>query len=428
MTDLSAPLSLPCGLTLPNRIAKAAMTEGLADPKHRPTDRLERLYRLWGEGGAGLLITGNVIVDRAHLERPGNVVLTPDPPKDLPAGLARWAQAGQVAGAKVLVQLSHAGRQTLARINARPVAPSPVALRLPGKLFAPPRALAGSEIPPIVSRFVEAAKRCAEAGFDGVQVHAAHGYLISQFLSPLSNQRTDGWGGPLHQRVRFLREVVQGIRAACPPPFAVAVKLNSADFQRGGFGETDALSVADWLVADGVDLIEVSGGTYEQPRMAGVEGLEPGETPLASTVAREAYFLHFAKLLKSRVTVPVMVTGGFRTRAGMQAALTARATDLVGLARPLVVQPDLPKHLLDGAREAALDVDRRLRLGPGQWLGPASPVAGIKMANVFGAQGWYCQQIRRLAMGQQVNLKMPLWRALLDYQRDEAQALKALSR
>jgi 2,4-dienoyl-CoA reductase-like NADH-dependent reductase (Old Yellow Enzyme family) len=259
-------------------------------------------------------------------------------------------------------------------------------------------------------------------------VHAGHGYLISQFLSPLTNQRTDGWGGPLHQRVRFLREVVQGIRAACPAPFAVAVKLNSADFQRGGFGETDALSVADWLVADGVDLIEVSGGTYEQPRMAGVAGIDAGDIPPPSTVAREAYFLHFAKLLKSRVQVPVMVTGGFRTRAGMQAALAARATDLVGLARPLVVQPDLARHLLEGTSEGARDMESRLRLGPGRWLGPASPVAGLKVANVFGAQGWYCQQIRRLGAGLGPDLKLPLWRALLDYQRDEARALKALSR
>ncbi|NCU10719.1 MAG: NADH:flavin oxidoreductase/NADH oxidase family protein, partial [Sphingomonadaceae bacterium] len=268
---IETPLTLPCGQVLPNRLAKAAMTEGLADPAGRPTAELEQLYRVWGAGGCGVLLSGNVHIDADHLERPGNVII--DRPADaaMLKALRRWTAAAKAGGALFWAQISHAGRQTMAPVNPHPKAPSAVKLGLPGGQFGQPVALTEAEIEDLIARFAQAAVICAEGGFDGVQIHAAHGYLISQFLSPRANQRGDQWGGSLENRARFLLEVVRATREAVPAGFAVTVKLNSADFQRGGFAFEDSLQVAQWLEAEGVDLIEISGGTYEQPRLLGIE-------------------------------------------------------------------------------------------------------------------------------------------------------------
>ncbi len=231
---LSQPLQLPCGVELPNRLAKAAMTEGLATPDGVPTPALNTLYRRWSAGGAGLLLTGNVIVDRDHLERPGNVVIDREPDPKMAQALAAWAQACTVGGNQAWVQLSHAGRQTMKTVNPHPRAPSAVKLGLPGGQFGAPVALTVEEITGLVERFAVAARAVCRAGFTGIQVHAAHGYLLSQFLSPRSNQRQDAYGGSLENRARLLLQVVAAVRDAVGPTVAVAVKLNSADFQRGG--------------------------------------------------------------------------------------------------------------------------------------------------------------------------------------------------
>nr|HRD10771.1 NADH:flavin oxidoreductase [Mycobacterium sp.] len=265
MTDLHDPLTLPCGLVLPNRIMKASMSEALAESGHAPGARLEQLYRTWSHGGYGLLISGNVMVDGAQLGEPGNVVIEDE--RDLDA-LTRWAKSAHDGGVPIWAQLNHPGRQSnpLA-IGHTPVAPSAVPLNLPGSTT--PRELTAAEIEDIIDRFATAAAVCETAGFDGIQIHAAHGYLVTQFLSPLSNLRTDEWGGDPVRRMRFLLEIVRRIRARVSPGFAVGVKLNSADFQRGGFSEEESRDVVAALAGEGIDLLEISGGNYESPAMAG---------------------------------------------------------------------------------------------------------------------------------------------------------------
>lgn len=393
---LDQPLTLPCGAVLPNRLGKAAMTEGLADPLGRPTAELERLYRVWGAGGAGLLLSGNVQVDGDHLERPGNVTL--DRPADgaMIDALRRWTGAAKAGGAQFWAQISHAGRQTMKPVNPHPKAPSAVRLGLPGGQFGEPVALTEAEITALIARFASAAHSCREGGFDGAQIHAAHGYLISQFLSPRSNQRTDQWGGSLENRARFLREVVRATRAAVGPRFALSVKLNSADFQKGGFAFEDSQIVAGWLADDGVDLIEISGGTYEQPRLLGIEGIEPVEQPgvRASTLAREAYFVDFALAMKDAVKVPLMVTGGFRTRAAMVEALARGAADVIGLGRPLCVQPDGAARILAGA-DSLPRAEAGLGLFPA-WLSFLKAVPMLRAVDSFAGQYWFYAQITAL--------------------------------
>jgi 2,4-dienoyl-CoA reductase-like NADH-dependent reductase (Old Yellow Enzyme family) len=389
---LSRPLSLRSGATLPNRLAKAAMSEVLAEPATgAPSDRLVRLYERWGRSGAGLLITGHVIVDRGGMGEPGNVMIEDE--RHLPA-LRRWAETAQAHGAHLWMQLNHAGRQTPRRVVRQPVAPSPVALRGFGGMFARPRALTGDEIEGLVRRFATAAAVARDAGFAGVQVHAAHGYLASQFLSPLTNQRPDEWGGALAGRMRFLLEVVRAIRAAVGAAFPVGVKLNSADFQRGGFTAEEAMQVAQALDAAGIDLLEVTGGNYESPAMAG-----SGELPAAqrtSSREREAYFLEYAQRIRTVTGVPILLTGGMRTAATMASAITGHAVDAIGLGRPMAFDPDLPARLLAGAEGA-----RAVRI--------RSRVRKIDdMLQVF----WYQAQIHRMADGHEPDPALGRWTAL----------------
>lgn len=430
MTDaeiLAQPLTLGSSERLPNRLVKAAMTEGLADPQGRPTQALARLYRLWAEGGAGLLITGNVLIDRDHLERPGNVILDRAPDGQTIAALKQWAQAARSGGAGLWAQLSHAGRQTPIRVNPRPKAPSAAPLALPGKQFGAPEALSEAEILELIGRYAGAAAALREAGFTGVQIHAAHGYLISQFLSPRANLRTDAWGGSLENRARLLLDAVRAVRSQAGRDFTVSVKLNSADFQKGGFGPDESLAVAGLLEAAGVDCLEISGGTYEQPRMMDMDGLEkPDFTGLpASTAAREAYFLDFALAMRTRVSIPIMVTGGFRSAAAMAQAVR-EGVALIGLGRPLCVAPEGPARLLAGA--AALPrPEAKLAIGPG-WLGPRSPIGAVKALNGFGALYWYYQQLRRLGAGAGVDPRLSVLAALSREQADQARWLKAAGR
>lgn len=413
---ITQSLQLPSE-TLPNRLAKAAMTEGLADWHGRASDGLVRLYEAWGRGGAGLLITGNVQVDAHHLERPGNVVIAGSQGEQAKSALKRWSQAARAGGAGVWMQLSHAGRQTPALVNPTPKAPSSAPLALPGKLYGVPVPLREEEIALVIKRFAASAAVARETGFTGVQIHAAHGYLISQFLSPLANRRADAWGGSLENRARLLLEIVRATRASVGEDFTVAVKLNSADFQKGGFAPGESLTVAGWLERDGVDLIEISGGNYEQPRMMKLEGVEkPDLTGLpTSTTAREAYFLDFAVQMRARVKLPLMVTGGLRTSQAMNDAIANDGIALVGIARPMVVDPNAARRLLDGA--AALDrYEDRLRLGPGVF-GPKSPFTLVRAANGFGALYWQYQQLRRLARGEPPKLALGLLQAINAEQR-----------
>jgi 2,4-dienoyl-CoA reductase-like NADH-dependent reductase (Old Yellow Enzyme family) len=416
MPELADPLRLPCGVLLPNRIAKAAMTEGLADADGMANARHARLYRRWAAGGAGLLLTGNVMVDRRWLERPGNVIVEDRRGR---AALADWAEAGTAAGNHLWMQISHPGRQTSRMSSSRPVAPSAEGLRLLG-LFARPRALRGEEIEDIVRRFATTAAIARETGFTGVQVHGAHGYLLAQFLSPVTNRRTDEWGGSLENRARLLLEIVRAVRAAVGRDYPLSVKLNSADFQKGGFELADSVRVAGWLAAEHIDLLEVSGGTYEQPRLFGHEGRaqSASEPPRASTRRREAYFLDYAREIRAAVTLPLMVTGGFRSRAAMAEALSAGELDVVGLGRPLCVEPDLPGRLALGSVAGAPPAPV-LRFGRHRWAGPASPMLLMKFLNIQGEMAWYYRQILRLADGLLPDPALPIGRALAAHARDE---------
>jgi 2,4-dienoyl-CoA reductase-like NADH-dependent reductase (Old Yellow Enzyme family) len=424
-SPLAAPLALPCGATLPNRIAKAAMTEGLADTRARPSAELERLYGLWSDGGAGLNISGNIQIHADHLERPGNVVIDREPDAAMAAALKRWAQAATRNGNHFWAQISHAGRQTMAAVNPHPKAPSAVKLGLPGGQFGEPVALASDEIRDIVRRFGAAAKACKDAGFTGVQVHAAHGYLISQFLSPRSNLRTDEWGGSLENRARLLMETVAATRAAVGASFPVAVKLNSADFQRGGFAFEDSLQVAGWLERAGVDLIEISGGTYEQPKLLDIEGLEPAadQHVAASTLAREAYFVDFAKAMKGAVRIPLMVTGGFRTRAAMEEVVSAGAADVIGIGRPMCTMTDAPNALLGGLAELPRH-EKTLALLP-SWLRFLEANKTVRAISGFAVQYWFYVQLYALGRTGAPALNKSVFSALLEVERTHKAWLKA---
>ena len=337
--SLFSALTLPNGATVPNRIAKAAMEENMADGDQLPGEALFRLYRAWAEGGAGLIVTGNVMVDGRAMTGPGGVVLEDDRHLDR---FRAWAEAGRAGGGQFWMQINHPGRQAPASLGQETLAPSAIPLDLgaQSKRFGVPRAMSADDIADVQRRFVATARLAEEAGFTGVEVHAAHGYLLSQFLSPLANRREDEWGGSLANRARLLLDIVRGIRAVVALGFAVAVKLNSADFQRGGFSPEDAREVVRMLAPLGVDLVELSGGSYEAPAMMGATRDE-------RTLAREAYFLDFARDIATVATMPLMVTGGIRRREVAE-EVVASGVAMVGIATALAVEPDLPERWREG--------------------------------------------------------------------------------
>ena len=330
---LFTPLTLPNGAVLPNRICKAAMEENLAAPGQVPGADLFRLYKAWAEGGVGLVLTGNVMVSPAAMTGPGGVVL--EAGTDL-APFREWARIGKPPGGHLWMQINHPGRQTMDALGEQAVAPSAIRVDLGqhSKLLAQPRALDETEIRTLINRYADTSAQAEAAGFTGVQIHAAHGYLISQFLSPLVNQRTDDWGGTREKRARFLLETVKAVRARVSPGFCVSVKLNSADFQKGGFDLEDAKWTAAQLNGLGIDLLELSGGSYESPAMQ-------GHTDDSSTSKREVYFIDFAREIASVASMPLMVTGGVHRLKTAEAAI-GNGVDVLGIARAMAFVPDLP--------------------------------------------------------------------------------------
>ena len=329
-------------MVLPNRLAKSAMSEALASYDNHPTPELVELYRRWAESGMGMLITGNVMIDRRALGEPGNVVI--EDAADM-AVLKQWADVVTSQGSTLWVQLNHPGKQSPKGLNLFNLSPSAVPFRQDmAAFFDTPREATTVEILEIIERFGRSAAICQQAGFSGVQIHGAHGYLVSQFLSPHHNQRSDEWGGTAINRRRFVLAVYACIRQHVGPDFPIAIKLNSTDFQKGGLSEEESLETIQALAQAGIDFIEISGGTYEAPAMSGAVKVPQR----ASTLAREAYFLDFAEKIRSSVKVPLMLTGGFRSLAGMNEAIQTGAVDLIGLARLLAIEPDAPKSLLAG--------------------------------------------------------------------------------
>jgi 2,4-dienoyl-CoA reductase-like NADH-dependent reductase (Old Yellow Enzyme family) len=360
-TILARPLTLPCGFTIPNRLAKAALSEGLATPAGAPSPALHTLFERFGRGGAGLLLTGNVMVTPEAIGEPGNVVGRSDP-----AAWRRWAELAQAHGAACFAQVNHAGRQVPRTLNAHPVAPSAVPVAIAGA-FARPRALEDHEIVTLIGEFAAMAAHVRDTGFAGVQIHGAHGYLVSQFLSPLANVRADRWGGPLDHRMRFALEVYRATRAAVGASFPVTMKLNASDFRHGGFSIEEAVVVARTLAEEGLDLLEVSGGTYENAAMV--------------TSAREVYFLEFARKLRPEVRCPILLTGGLRSPEVMERVVEEGAADMIGLGRPMAVDPEFPGQVLAGRRTP-----------------PRVPNATGRLAGVTET-AFYQQQLVRLSQG-----------------------------
>ncbi|WP_405491087.1 nitroreductase family deazaflavin-dependent oxidoreductase [Nocardia sp. NBC_00511] len=397
MTTLHDPLPLASGQVLPNRIMKSALSEGLANGDNAPDVRLERLYGRWAEGGYGLIVTGNVMVDRRHCGEPGNVAMEDERHLD---ALTRWAKIAKDGGAKVWVQLNHPGRQANPIVTrTRAVAPSPIAMGIPG--VPAPRELTEAEILDIIARFGRAARVAEAAGFDGVQIHGAHGYLVSQFLSPRSNQRTDAWGGDAERRRQFVVEVARSIRAAVSPGFGLGIKLNSADFQRGGFTEDESRAVIEELSAEQVDLFEISGGTYESPAMMG-----RSDAKSASTRARGAYFLDYAETARAAAgSVPIVVTGGFRSRAAMTEAVSGGTCDMVGLGRPTVLFPTAAGDLLAARTEVLPQPDISLNL-------PQRLKSNANLKSMDGALDlqWHTDQIHLIGAGKDPDLERSPWR------------------
>ena len=373
---LNQPLVLPNAVVIANRLAKAATSETLATYANNPTDKHVRLYQRWAASGIGLIITGNIMIDRRALGEPGNVAIEDE--RDLPI-LQDWAKAVTEQGSRLFAQLNHPGKQSMKGLNVRTLSASAVPFNAEMQaMFATPDAARPDEITDIIQRFGRSAAICKKAGFSGVQIHAAHGYLINQFLSPLHNLRQDEWGGTPEKRRRFLIAVYAEIRKQVGPDFPIAIKLNSADFQKGGFTEEDSLETIKVLSDAGIDLIEISGGTYE----SGVAKAPQKK----SSMAREAFFLEFAEKVRQTVNTPLMVTGGFRTVQGMNDALNSGALDLIGIARLMAIDPDAPYFLLNGSNSP-------------QSVKPIK--TGIKKIDSLGIMEvlWYTLQLKRIAQG-----------------------------
>jgi 2,4-dienoyl-CoA reductase-like NADH-dependent reductase (Old Yellow Enzyme family) len=395
---LSQPFTLPNGTVVKNRLFKSAMSEALGSRPGAATPELVRLYGAWADGGIGLCVTGNVMIDRRALGEPGNVVIEDD--RFLPE-LKAWAQAATRNGTQCWVQLNHPGKQAPKGLNKENIAPSAVPFRAEMQAFFPtPREMTDAEVREVIARFAQAAALVKQAGFSGVQIHGAHGYLVSQFLSPHHNRRNDDWGGTPEKRRHFVLAVLAAMRAQVGPDFPIGIKLNSADFQRGGFTEEESLDTIRALSDAGIDLIEISGGTYEAPVMTGAKGQPKGasaEPVKESTKQREAYFLAFAEKARATVKTPLVVTGGFRSSQGMAEAITSGAVDFVGLARALAIEPDVPQRLLSGQQ-------------PREQVKPLK--TGIGFIDKMGLMEitWYTGQLKRIGRGEAPKPnESPLW-------------------
>ncbi|KAM0352341.1 hypothetical protein ACHAPU_002006 [Fusarium lateritium] len=407
MTDLllSKPLQLPCGLTLPNRLVKAALAEEMADRESLPTTaQLERTYGAWADGGWGMILTGNVQVDDTYLGGLGDNAMSASlaEEKVLEAYKA-YAGICRRKGTPTIMQINHPGRQSplgagKKSFMAKNIAPSAVQMNMGDDIiskiitnvvFGTPKEMSLAEIEDVVQRFANTARIAATAGFDGVEIHAAHGYLLSQFLSEKSNKRTDAYGGTPAARAKIIVDVTKAIRAATPPTFCVGLKFNSADHQSPKELQ-ECLEQISVIAEVGLDFLEVSGGSYENPTMF----TGTGEKKSASTAARESFFLEFAREMRAKLpNVPLMVTGGFRSRAGMEDALTEGACDLIGLGRPAIINPSLPVNTILNKEVKTEDASLYARRIQTPWIlkrfGPKSIGSGVEIT-------WYRKQMQAI--------------------------------
>jgi len=423
---INESFTLPCGQVIKNRVCKAAMTERIAKGNNLAHQGHANLYERWAEGNIGISLTGNVQVDRRNLEGPANVAIDQNNYKDQLDALNAWSRAGTKNNTQLWMQISHAGRQTPGEINSSPMAPSDIGLKIPGKNFGTPIPMTEEDILDVIDRFVFTAKIARDTGFTGVQFHSAHGYLLSEFLSPDINNRTDAWGGSIENRARIHLEIIKRCRQEVGEDFPISVKLNSADFQKGGFSPEESIKVAQMLENAGVDIIEISGGTYEQPKLIGVEAsinAKRSEKRKESTIAREAYFLEYAQDIRKAVSIPLMVTGGFRTREGINDALQSNVCQIVGIGRPLCADPYCIKKMISGELETLPSFEKTLSLGP-SILSPSSPFTLIKVINAFASMAWFYQQIKNMAKGLMPNQEQKLFNAFMADLKADKLALK----
>ncbi len=395
---LASPFTLQNGHSIKNRIMKSATSEQLGDKNHNPTKELAKVYQTWSEGDIGLIVTGNIMIDRTALGEPRNVVL--DDNSDL-AKFSQWAKSATVNGNHCWAQLNHPGRQSPIFLSSKPVAPSVVAMDMGkfSKAFAKPRALSNQEVWDLVEKFATSAKLAKSVGFTGVQIHSAHGYLINQFLSPSLNIRTDEWGGDEQKRMKFLIEVYKAIRAEVGDDFPVGVKLNSADFQKEGFSEEASMEVVKTLTELGIDHVEISGGSYESQAFMGDDNSLNNAPISEHDRKREAYFLTYAEKLRTVSNVPLTVTGGFRSARGMQEAIDEGATDFIGLARPLLIYPDCAKKIISDINYTA------------DFKYPTTKIKFVDEGAMLNIT-WYEEQIHLMGKGKKPDPNLNAWLAV----------------
>lgn len=382
--EVAKPLELPNGTLIKNRFFKSAMSETLGS-SGSPNEQHVNLYRSWANGGAGVVASGNVMVDPSATGEPGNVVIDE---KDMSV-LERWAKEGTRNDTQLWMQINHPGKQAPRSVCKEPVAPSAVPISGDYAMaFNEPRTLTNAEVKKVIASFIRTAVIAKKAGFTGVQIHGAHGYLVNQFLSPHDNRREDEYGGTLENRMRFLVEIYQGMREALGAKFPIALKLNSSDFGEGKFTESDSIEVIKKVAYLGMDLVEVSGGSYENPRMV--------------SDSDEVFFLDFAQKVKKVTDIPVVVTGGFRTLSSMESALKNNETSMVGIARPMGLFPDIPNRIMDGTYET-------VKTGH---LTTGFQLLDVKLGPLFGI-AYYEQQMKRIANGKEVQLHNNAWWPIL---------------
>jgi 2,4-dienoyl-CoA reductase-like NADH-dependent reductase (Old Yellow Enzyme family) len=389
---LQQAFTLPCGVILPNRMVKSAMSENNADEGGKPSERIIKLYKTWGEGGTGILISGNVMMDSKALNEPRNVVVEDE---KYMAELKEWADVSQKHGSHLWMQINHPGRQS-PKFNKDVVSASDVQLPMKS-IFPKPRPMTEEEIWKTIDGFGDCALIAKKAGWKGVQIHGAHGYLVSQFLSALTNLRTDQWGGSLENRARFALEIYRNMRKKVGAGFPIGIKINSADFQRGAFTEEESLEVIDMLSAEGIDMIEVSGGTYEKAAMMGA-----GKKVKESTKKREAYFADFIQKARAKTKAPLLLTGGFRTLDVMAKAIENNELDFVGLARPFAVFPYLSKEFFEGTRT-------EVHIPPVK--------TGLKFIDKMGFLdiSYFSHQMKMMGKGNLPNPKLSVWSVLFHF-------------
>lgn len=325
---LFTPFTLPCGAVLKSRLIKSAMSDSLGDGTGHPTEAQMRLYERWAEGGIAASIIGEVQGFSGFAEKPGNLVLNTQ--SDLEK-FHQLSERGQKNGSLLWLQLGHAGALSYAPTSA-PKGPS--ALDLEGLTC---EALSTDEIKGVIEQFAQTAKLAKQAGFGGVQIHAAHGFLLSQYLSPLFNNRDDDYGGSIENRMRLLLETIEAVRDVVGINFPIAVKLNSSDQLEGGFSQDEALMVVEALDNTSIDLLDISGGTYF-----------PGAKSASDSAGKGPYFLEFAKQARQLTSKPLMLTGGFKTKEQALDAITSGTADFVGLARAIIIAPSLPNDWQNG--------------------------------------------------------------------------------